>query len=203
MAFLLTADAHSGIVDAMATLRADDPTPQARPDADYLHDSALRTLKTVAAAGEDRLTYIRRFKGKQTHTRDEKTQSWSASSSNTNFFDTAVAERGPNSVDDLLAAPDDKRFEVNILQAANAHASHAFKASGGGGGGGAGGGGGGSCASTNTDNMTEKDRKARGRKKRDEADRKKAAKLHTDRRRAGLRPRPRRKPTDRVRRRTE
>eukprot|EP00873_Tetraselmis_striata_P008808 jgi/Tetstr1/429072/TSEL_019036.t1 len=101
------------------------------------------------------------------------------------FFDTAVADCCANGVDGLLASLDDKRLEVSLLQAAKAHASYAFKAGGDGGGGGACGGGGGSCASTIIDNMTEKDHKAQERKKREEADRKKAAKLHTDRRTSG------------------
>eukprot|EP00873_Tetraselmis_striata_P038144 jgi/Tetstr1/458408/TSEL_044844.t1 len=89
----------------MATLRADDPTPpQARADADYLLDSALRTLKAVAAAVEDRLTYIMRFKGKTALTGDEKVAERLFYYHR--FFDTSVANRGANGIDGLLAALD-------------------------------------------------------------------------------------------------
>eukprot|EP00873_Tetraselmis_striata_P007845 jgi/Tetstr1/428109/TSEL_018164.t1 len=125
--------------------------PQARADADYLLDSVLRTLKTIAAAGEDRLTYTRRFKGKKALTGDENTVAERLVYRR--FFDTAVADRGANGVDGLLAALDDKRLEAGVAPAA-----------------------------APTLGPSRKDaRKARERKKREEADRKKAAKLHTDR----------------------
>eukprot|EP00873_Tetraselmis_striata_P014114 jgi/Tetstr1/434378/TSEL_023479.t1 len=132
----------------MATLRADDPTPQAPADADYLLDSALRTLKTAAADGQDRLTYVRRFKGKKALTGDEK-----------------VAEGLAISASSTPPSP-------TVAPTASTASSPPC-------------GGGQRCASTNTniDTRTEKDRKARDRKKLEGADHdKKAATLHTDRR---------------------
>eukprot|EP00873_Tetraselmis_striata_P041781 jgi/Tetstr1/462045/TSEL_007116.t1 len=127
---------------------------------------------TVAAAGEDRLNYIRRIKGKKALTGDEKLAERLVYR---RFFDTAVADRGATGVDGLLAALDDKRLEVSLLKP------------------------------TITDKRTtEKNRKARERKKREEADRKKkAAKLHLDRRAGKAAPETEGGPIDGVRRRAE
>eukprot|EP00873_Tetraselmis_striata_P019110 jgi/Tetstr1/439374/TSEL_027809.t1 len=131
----------------MATLRAGNPNPQARADADYLLDSALRTPnKTVAAAGKDRVTYNRRFKGKKVVTGDENFTRRSQSASSTNASSTTPSPTAAPTAS--LASSDDKHLEVSLIQTAKVDASQAFK--------------------------TGKDRKARERKKREEADRKKA-----------------------------
>eukprot|EP00873_Tetraselmis_striata_P001149 jgi/Tetstr1/421413/TSEL_012362.t1 len=90
------------------------PAPKAkvRADVNYLLNSALCTLKTVAAAGEDRLTYIRWFKGKKALTGDEKVAERLV---HQRFFDTAIADIGANGIAGLLAALDDKRLEGNFL----------------------------------------------------------------------------------------
>eukprot|EP00873_Tetraselmis_striata_P028711 jgi/Tetstr1/448975/TSEL_036200.t1 len=91
----------------MATLRADDHTPQTRADADYRLDSALRARSRdrVVAAGEDRLAYIKRFMGKKALTGDKKVAERLVYM---RFFGTAVADRGANGADGLVAALDDK-----------------------------------------------------------------------------------------------
>eukprot|EP00873_Tetraselmis_striata_P021035 jgi/Tetstr1/441299/TSEL_029550.t1 len=71
---------------------------------DYLLDS-VRALhaQDCRAAGKDRLIYIRRFKGKKALAGDKKVAERLVYH---RFFDTAVADRGANGVDSLLAALD-------------------------------------------------------------------------------------------------
>eukprot|EP00873_Tetraselmis_striata_P044608 jgi/Tetstr1/464872/TSEL_009609.t1 len=132
----------------MATLRASNVTPTDTAYANDLLASALRTLATVNARSEDRLFYIRRFNCKTTLSGEERVAERLVYN---RFFDTAVAERGTNGVDGLLAALDDKQLEVSLLQAAKAQATTHFKGGSGGPGGSGGGGGGGGTKPTKTD----------------------------------------------------
>eukprot|EP00873_Tetraselmis_striata_P026762 jgi/Tetstr1/447026/TSEL_034484.t1 len=138
----------------MATLRASNVTPTDTAYANDLLASALRTLATVNARSEDRLTYIRRFNCKTTLSGEDRV---AAPLVYNPFFDPAVAERGANGVDGLLAALDDKQLEVSLLQAAKAQAATHFKGGSGGSGDSGGGGGAGGTKPTKTGTATRSD----------------------------------------------
>eukprot|EP00873_Tetraselmis_striata_P014676 jgi/Tetstr1/434940/TSEL_023936.t1 len=130
---VFTAAAHAALTDAVATLRAKNATARDTADANDLLDSAILTIATCGQAAEDRLTYLRRFKCKKALTGEERVAERLVYS---RFFDTAAAERSSNGVDGLLNAPDDKRLEISLHQAAKAQAAAQFKGSGSGGSGG-------------------------------------------------------------------
>jgi hypothetical protein len=70
-----------------------------------------------------RLTYIRRFKGKKALAGEERAAERLVYSL---FFDTHAADRGTNSVDGLLAAPENKCMEVSLPTAIKPQAAQTF-----------------------------------------------------------------------------
>eukprot|EP00873_Tetraselmis_striata_P005985 jgi/Tetstr1/426249/TSEL_016569.t1 len=134
---VFTASTQAALMDAMATLRAENATARDTADANDLLDSAIRAIATCGQDDEDRLTYLRRFKCKKALTGEGRVPECLVDS---RFFDTTAAERSNNGVDGLLNAIDDKRLEVRLHQAAKAQAGAQFKGSGSGGNGGGSGG---------------------------------------------------------------
>jgi hypothetical protein len=89
-----------------------------------VHDPAVRTHKAITQAIESRLSYVRRFKGKNTLIREERVAERFVYS---RFFDTQVADRSINGVDGILAAVEGKRIEVSLHSAAEAQAAQTGK----------------------------------------------------------------------------
>jgi hypothetical protein len=92
----------------MATIRSTTDTAAKTAHAWDVHDTAVWTHKVVTQAVESRHTYVRRFKGKKTLTREERDDERLVY---LRCFDTQVADRRTNGVDGLLAAPKDKHIE--------------------------------------------------------------------------------------------
>jgi hypothetical protein len=119
------ATVDAALETAMATIRSTTATAAKGAHAGDIHDAAVRTHKAVTQAVESRLAYIRRFKGKETLTGEERVAERLVNSC---FFDTHAADRSTNNgVDGLLGALEDKRIEVSLYAAARAQAAQTYK----------------------------------------------------------------------------
>jgi hypothetical protein len=90
-----------------------------------LIDGAIRTHPSVAAPGEARLTYNKRFKAKSILNGKERVAERLVYP---RCLDTIAADRGTNVVDGLLSAIENKRLEVSVTLVTKAQALAQFKA---------------------------------------------------------------------------
>jgi hypothetical protein len=118
------AAADAALETSMATICSTTATGVGRGHALDVHNAAVQTHKAVTHAVESRLTYVRRFKGKKTLTREERVAERLIYS---RFFDTQAADRNTNGVNGFIASLEDKRIEVSLHAAAKARAAQTFK----------------------------------------------------------------------------
>eukprot|EP00873_Tetraselmis_striata_P043002 jgi/Tetstr1/463266/TSEL_008191.t1 len=92
--------------------RVHNSTASETADTNGLLDSAICTITTCSHVGEDRLTYLRRFKCRKARQQEYVVAERLVYN---RFSDTAATERSNNGVvDGLLNALNDKRLEISL-----------------------------------------------------------------------------------------
>jgi hypothetical protein len=114
---------HTTLETITDALRPKSYTSQAEADTWGLFDATARTHRARSNAHEERLTYLKRFKGKKHIFGEEHIAERLVYS---RFFDTQIGERTANGIDGIIAALEDKRIEVKLHMATKAHDKHQY-----------------------------------------------------------------------------